>query len=132
MALDVGLSDSRWGVAFQARGVIQLEDDGFYWALDRYLCNVPSSTGKAIDLYGDAAYDPTLIPAFRAALAQARVAYMSGPPVLAIHTGTQVHPVRREGFESIDRQELLTLIAKLDALAQQASEEQLYLVFRGD
>lgn len=129
MSLDVGFlrGDGTLEVRFQ------FVEDGAYEFLHSWFLQVRQTTGKYVDLYGDATFEASgglsmLADVMRTARAKAA----SQPPSWEVHVGTQVRPERKELYRRIERQHLLLSIDRLVRLLEEAAELDKPLVFQGD
>jgi hypothetical protein len=129
MSLDVGYL--RGDGTFDVR--LQFAEDGTYEFLEPWFLQVRETTGKYVDLYGDAKFEtPTGLVMLADVICKARASAERQPRSWDIHVGTQVRPERKELYRRIDRQQLLSSIDRLAQLLQEAMDLDKPLVFRGD
>jgi hypothetical protein len=120
MALDIRLVNSRAKGA--AAPALAFEDDGYYWFLHPLFERLRKETGKYIDLYGDALFSRNDWPRLRALLSEAEAMVNHQPTRWEVCVGTQLHPTQREVYRTVNREELLRLIATFETLLDVAEQ----------
>ncbi|RYF27924.1 MAG: hypothetical protein EOO33_02730 [Comamonadaceae bacterium] len=112
---------------------LQLQNDGCYWFLHPWFVRVQETTGRYVDLYGDAQFhESNGLSALAHAISQARTAAGTQPREWRVHTGTQLKPVPQELYDTVQRAELLKTIERFQALVEEAKSRGATLYFWGD
>ncbi len=129
MSLDIlmqqGNQPPEWRMCF--------EDDGYYWYLYPYFEATAKTCGQLIDLYGDAEFHVAKgLPQLKANVEKALADAKKLPSLHAVHTGTQIKPVREELYEHLEKGKLLALTGKFLSLINEAADCDGYLICQGD
>lgn len=112
---------------------MQLEDDGCYWFLHAWFTRVQQTTGRYIDLYGHTEFhEANGLGALIDAMDEAKSAAGRQPKEWKVHTGTQLRPVRKELYDTVQRTELVQTIGRFLALLHEAKVDRRTIVFQGD
>jgi len=130
MSLDIHIrrTNSR-GVAAPA---LSFEDDGYYWFLHPLFERLREQSGKYIDLYGDAFFTRDDLPRLRTLLSEAESMARRQPLTWEVHVGTQSHPVKKELYRTVNREDLLKLIFAFRGLVEAADENDAQIECIGD
>jgi hypothetical protein len=112
---------------------LQFRDDAYFWFLYPWLSKVRESTGKYVDLYGDAEFHEAngLLPLIHA-MSEAMASARTQPRTWQVHTGTQLRPERKELYQQVERERLVESIVEFQATLAEARAKGLTVVFRGD
>ena len=120
----------------QINGNGSVEEEGYYWFLYPFFKRLAEQTGQAIDLYGDAFFCGEALDALAQCLVAARSLVNAQPDVWEIHVGTQfgtqLRPVQKEIYSTVDKQQMVALLDKLDAAVRKAKGAGVYVNFIGD
>jgi len=112
---------------------LQFHDDGYYWFLHAWFVQVKKTTGKYVDLYGDAQFhESNGLAMLRAAMSEALETARRQPREWQVHTGTQLRPVRQELYATVKRSNLVNMISKFLALIEETQASGKTLAFLGD
>jgi hypothetical protein len=111
----------------------QLSDDGIYWFLHPWFQRVRNTTGKYVDLYGDAEFhEANGLCALMDAMAEARMAAQAQPPQWQVHTGRQLRPVHKDLYQMVSRVDVVRAIDRVQSLLEEARAMGKTICFHGD
>ena len=111
--------------------LLQLEEP-HYWHLYPTFLRLHSQTGRLIDLYESATFAGPDLVALLETIAEARTQVETHPPSWDVHVGTRTHPDRRELYETIQRDEILTALDIWREIARRAPRQGRAVFCRGD
>ena len=100
--------------------VLSFEDDGYYWFLHPLFERLRAESGKYVDLYGGATFTQDDWGRLRRMLDEAKALAEGQPPRWDVHVGTQTHPVVKELYASVSRDEMLGRIATFRRMVEEA------------
>ena len=109
-----------------------LDNDGYYWFLYPLIESLTACTGQWIDLYGDAKFAGDDLLALGRMLTEARRRVDAQPETWEVHIGTQTHPVVRELFSTVHRDEFMKLFDRWERVIERAKETGRSVVCFGD
>jgi|GEM_PF-3128602 len=132
MSVNIYLADPTTAITTLSAPALQLDKDGDCWALAPCIGRQSSLGSQSVDLYHDTVFAGASLIRLRAALASARLAYASGPPILAVDTGTRLTPGRPALSITIAGAAVVRLIDNLNHLARTAEASHQRLDFCGD
>ena len=129
MSLDIlvrlGRQSAEWRMCF--------EDDGYYWFLYPYFEATAETCGQLIDLYGDAEFHAAKgLPQLKANMEKALADAKNLPGLYAVHTGTQIKPVREELYKHLEKGNLIAITGKFLSLIDEVADCDGYLICQGD
>ena len=95
---------------------LSFDDDGYYWFLHPLFERLRAESGKYIDLYGDARFTRDDCPRLHALLTEAELMARHQPQTWEVRVGTRIEPIRKNLYRTVNRAELLKLIATFRAM----------------
>ena len=112
--------------------IAQLEDDGLFHFLLPLFRELQTKTGQNIDLYEDAFFGYAQLNDLAETLAAAQQLLESQPKTWDVCVGTQTFPTHKKILRTVRRQDLQNLLDDIEAAAQKARAENLFITFWGD
>jgi hypothetical protein len=112
--------------------MLSFDHDGYYLFLHPLFERLRDESGKYIDLYGDARFTHDDFPRLRDLLAEAELMTRRQPTTWEVHIGTQLKPVVKELYQTVNRDALLKLIDTFRTMVDTADEAGGYLECTGD
>jgi hypothetical protein len=106
----------------QAGLAISFNDDGYYWFLHPLFERLRDESGKYVDLYGDARFTRDDYPRLRRLLDEADGMARRQPKAWEVHVGTQLQPMRKEIYRTVERDNLIEIISTLRKMVDVADE----------
>ena len=106
--------------------------DGYYWFLWPLFKDLAKQTGQLVDLYGDAFFCGEDLDALAQILVHAHGLVNVQPDIWEVHIGTQLQPVRRELYSTVNKQQMVVLLDRLEAAIHRAKNTEAYVSFIGD
>jgi hypothetical protein len=136
MSLDIGLADAKVTQPYPSMR-ISFDDDGYYWFCYPYFEDLARQTGEMIDLYGGAWFsgaqleelDRTLTLILR----KARTMPRQWDVCIGQSLGSQLAPTPSTPvYSTVLREQLLSLLAQLAGLVNEAKRDGIWIACLGD
>ena len=136
MSLDIGLANAKTTQPYPSMR-IAFDDDGYYWFCFPFFEELQKRTGEMIDLYNGAWFTGGNLAELKTTLARIAEAARAMPPewdiVIGHSIGSYLAPTPPTPMsERIEREALLSLIRRFDALVDEAIREQKWIACLGD
>jgi hypothetical protein len=133
MSLDIGVGDGTHPTPISGEPFLQMEDGALYAFLFPYFERLAAQTsGRLIDLYGDASFEGPRLALLKQTIAAARRDAESRPESWKVHVGTQIAPIRRRIIKPVTRAELLNCLDRWDEIIARAEKLGRPVVCFGD
>jgi hypothetical protein len=131
MTLDIGIRYSN----NRRERRLQLDNDGYYWFLHSWFERVRKATGLYVDLYGDAEFHRAKgMDVLRVALGDAMTSaqQLRAKSDIRVQIGGQSKAAGQAVYGAVERQQLIQLIASLQALIDEAMANNVSIYCEGD
>jgi len=94
--------------------------------------DIAEQTGQRISLYDLVTFRGDTLATLEQALATARLQVSSEPDAWEVVIGTRIPQLPGEVRQTVDKQQMMTLLDKLEGAVCKAKETDAYLTFFGD
>lgn len=111
---------------------VTLDNDGYYWFLHGLFAELRDETGLYLDLYGDAMFGTSHFGRLKKLLDQATELVEAQPAKWRVNVGKQVHPVERDLFDTVTKDEFQRLLANFRRVVDEAERLGGYVQCAGD
>ncbi len=136
MALDVYLQKDAGVPKTFDDCFLQFEDDGYYWFLHAFFEELGEQSGQMIDLYDGAFFNDGNLDLLNLTIQRAKKAILQKPELWQEFTGTTFEKGERtkvkEMFSIVYKNELESILAKLEKAVGKAKEKDSGILFFGD
>lgn len=135
MALDIYLQKDASPPETAENHRLSLEDDGYFWFLYSVFEDISKETDQVIDLYEDAFFDGENLALLDRMVARARNEIAQKPDVWKEFTGTVVDQDKNKIeklYSTVHKNELETILTKLEKAVGEAREQNVGMFFLGD
>ena len=139
MALDIGIGDGVSVRPLASEPSISLEDDGYYWYLHPLFEELRAVTGQYIDLYGDASFSGSMLPALEDTVSRAHDLVERQPASWKVCVGQELVPwekgVRKHlepRFAVVAKEQFLAILNRWQDVIIRAKKLQCPVVCFGD
>ena len=108
-------------------------NEGYFWYLYQSMFkDIAEQTGQRISLYDLVTFRGDTLATLEQALATARLQVSSEPDAWEVVIGTRIPQLPGEVRQTVDKQQMMTLLDKLEGAVCKAKETDAYLTFFGD
>lgn len=132
MSIDVLVTATPDGEGLAGDRVLNLDDDGLFWALWPALRSAPILDGRSISFDSTAVLDSAGVRSLLESLAALRAQVSHGQPTFSVHLGRPLLPGEATLTRVVSRESLLFAITELERLSQQALATSSFLAFIGE
>ena len=134
MSLYIGVGRNKGKSCFppQEEPGLSLDDDGYYFFLYPLFERLCDQTGQFIDLYTDARFTPSSIPALERMLDSAEKLVRAQPARWQVLIGLQIKPKREELYAEVERTRFLKLLSVWRKVIARAKKLRRPVVSFGD
>ena len=111
---------------------VTFENDGYYWFLHDLFQELRNETGLYLDLYGDAMFGTSHFGRLRKLLDRATELVETQPAKWRVNVGKEVHPVERDLFDNVTKDEFRRLLSSFRRVVEEAERLGGYVQCSGD
>jgi hypothetical protein len=133
VAVDIVLSVNGEVPTWREETSIRLSDDADYWYLwPRMISHLKNQTGELIDLYDDAEFSGPSLDILETLISKQLLDLSGESEEWEVHTGTQLHPVKKEIHKKLIRKDLQLKLKKLLFIVRLAKAQSEMIICLGD